>query len=111
MTHNADDIIYNFLMKQANDLEQQILKKGELLDLFMDIQKANPHDMIVTDQIAMLTTDLKNLIGELLKLRQDSEFTNPETQGVIDKMGNIKPITHEKLVENIKGKYYWQEDF
>ena len=104
--HNADDVIYNFLVVKAQSLEQQIKEKGELLDLFMSINDNN--DLLVTDQIAMITSDLDRLIDELLKIRQDSEFTAPTTQGVIDRMGNIKSLKHEKLVENLKGKYLWQ---
>jgi len=105
---DSDDVIFDFLSAKAQALEQQIKEKGELLDLFMDIHDANP-DNIVTDQIAIITADLDRLISELLKIRQDSEFTVPSTQGVIDRMGDIKTISHEKLIENIKGKYLWQD--
>jgi len=104
----ADSIIHDFLMAKSQSLEAQIEKKGELLDFFMDIQDANPNN-IVTDQIAMITSDLQILIDDLLKLRQDSEYISPKVQGVIDRMGNIKSISHEKLLENLRGKYLWQD--
>ena len=103
---NADDIIFDFLVVKAQSLEQQIKEKGELLDLFMTLQKEDPTN-IVSDQLAMITADLDLLIKELLKIRQDSEFTVPSTQGVIDRMGNIKPM--ENLLEHFKGKYLWQK--
>jgi len=73
----------------------------------MDINSAN--DNIVSDQIAMLTHDLDRLIEDLLKIRKDSEFTSPKTQGVIDRMGRIKSIGHETLMYNLKHKYLWQD--
>ena len=103
----ADDIIHDFTLSRVMTLEQQIEQKGELLDLFMDINDSN--DNLVGDQIAMITTDLKTLIDELLQIRRDSDLIAPKTQGVIDRMGNIKTIQHEKLVENLKGKYLWQD--
>lgn len=103
---NADDIIHDFTLARVMTLEQQIEQKGELLDLFMDINDSN--DNLVGDQIAMITTDLKTLIDELLQIRRDSDLIAPKAQGVIDRMGNIKTIQHEKLVENLKGKYLWQ---
>lgn len=103
---NADDIIHDFTQARVKTLEQQIEQKGELLDLFMDINNSN--DNLVGDQIAMITTDLKTLIDELIQIRKDSDLIDPKTQGVIDRMGNIKTIKHEKLVENLKGKYLWQ---
>ena len=51
---DADNYIHDFLVGKVEALEQQIQKKGQLLDIFMDINKANP-DNIVTDQIAMIT--------------------------------------------------------
>jgi len=107
MDHTADDIIHNFLMVKSQSIEQQIIEKGQLLDLFMDINKSN--DTLVSDQIGMVTHDLDVLIDELLKIRQDSEFIAPEVQGVIDRMGNIKTLSHEKLIENLKSKYLWQD--
>lgn len=104
---DADDIIHDFMFAKVKTLEQQIEKKGELLDLFMDINDNN--DNLVGDQIAMITTDLKTLIDELVQIRRDSELISPKTQGVIDRMGNIRTIKHEKLVENLKGKYLWQD--
>ena len=103
----ADDIIHDFTLSRVKTLEQQIEQKGELLDLFMDINDSN--DNLVGDQIAMITTDLKTLIDELLQIRRDSDLITPKTQGVIDRMGNIRTIKHEKLVENLKGKYLWQD--
>ena len=103
---NADDIIHDFTQARVKTLEQQIEQKGELLVLFMDINDSN--DNIVGDQIAMITTDLKTLIDELMQIRRDSDLIAPKTQGVIDRMGNIKTIKHEKLIENLKGKYLWQ---
>lgn len=105
---DADDIIHDFMKAKAEALEQQIQQKGKLLDLFMDINDNN-EDGIVSDQIAIITTDLDALIKELLELRKDSEFVSSATKGVIDRMGNIKPISSERLIENIKGKYLWQE--
>lgn len=105
---SADDVIFDFLSAKAQSLEQQIKEKGELLDLFMKLQVNDP-DNIVSDQLAMITSDLDMLIKELLKIRQDSEFTVPSTQGIIDRMGNIKAMRHEKLVEHLKDKYTWQE--
>jgi len=102
--HDADDIISAYLSSKAQSIEQQILEKGELLDLFMDINRSNDGG-VVADQIAMVTHDLDHLIEELLKIRKDSEFTSPKTQGVIDRMGNIKTISHERLINNLKGKY------
>lgn len=106
---NTDEYIHDFLVAKSKALEQQIQQKGELLDFFMTIQKSNDTP-VVTDQIAMLTTDLQLLIDDLIKLRQDSEYIDPLTQGVIDKMGNIKTISHEKLIESLRGKYLWQQD-
>ena len=104
---NADDVIHKFTKMRADSLEQLIIKKGELLDFFMGINDANP-DHIVTDQLAMTITDLKELIDELLEIRKNEEFINDETQGVIDAMGNIKPISRESLIYNLKSKYFWQ---
>jgi len=103
---DADSIIHNFLMVKAQAIEQQIVEKGQLLDLFMSINSSN--DTLVGDQVAMVTGDLEHLIDELLKIRQDSEFIAPEVQGVIDRMGGIKTISHETLIENLKSKYLWQ---
>ncbi len=105
--YDADDIISSYLSQKAQSIEQQILEKGELLDLFMDINNSN--DNIVSDQIAMVTHDLDGLIEDLLKIRKDSEYTSPQTQGIIDRMGNIKTLSHERLLENLKSKYLWQE--
>ena len=105
---SADDVIFDFLSAKAQSLEQQIKEKGELLDLFMTLQSNDP-DNVVSDQLAMITTDLDILIKDLLKIRQDSEFTVPSTQGIIDRMGNIKAMKHENLIEHLKGKYTWQE--
>jgi len=105
--YDADDIISSYLSQKAQSIEQQILEKGELLDLFMDINNSN--DSIVSDQIAMVTHDLERLIEDLLKIRKDSEYTSPQTQGIIDRMGNIKTLSHERLLENLKSKYLWQE--
>jgi hypothetical protein len=55
---------------------------------------------------ATLTT---TAVGNGAASQEDSEFIDPLTQGVIDKMGNIKTISHEKLIENLRGKYLWQE--
>ena len=104
---DADDTITRYLSIKSQTLEQQIIEKGELLDLFMKLQK-NDIDNVTSDQLSMITTDLDRLIGELLKIRKDSEFTSPETQGVIDRMGRIKSIPHETLIENLKHKYLWQ---
>jgi hypothetical protein len=105
---DADEIINDYLKNQMQFLEQQIEDKGELLDFFMAIHKEND-DNIVTDQIALITTDLDILIKQLLDIRRDSEFTNQATQGIIDKMGNIKHVAREKLIENFRSKYYWQD--
>lgn len=101
----ADNVIHKFMMAKAQSLEQQIKQKGELLDIFMKLNSDT--DNVVIDQIAMLTTDLDYLIKELLELRKDSEFIAPEVQGVIDRMGDIKSITHERLIESLKGKYLY----
>ena len=105
---DTDSYIFDFLVAKTQALEQQIQQKGEMLDFFMDIQKTNPN--LVSDQIAMITTDLDALIDELLKIRQDSEYISPKTQGVIDRMGNVRTISHEKLIENLKGKYLWSPE-
>ena len=105
--HDADDVITTYLSNKAQALEQQILEKGELLDLFMNVRSANGN--VVGDQIAMVTQDLEHLIEDLLKIRRDSEFTSPKTQGIIDRMGNIKTIGHERLLSNLKHKYLWQD--
>ena len=105
---DADSIIHDFLAMKAEVIEQQIIEKGQLLDLFMDINDVNK--LVVTDQIAMITHDLDDLIKELLELRKDSEYVSPKVQGVIDRMGNILPISHESLIKNLKGKYLWTDN-
>jgi len=101
---DADDVITRFMQVKAQTLEQDILEKGELLDLFMELQKKDV-DGVVSDQLAMITTDLERLITQLLDIRKKSEFTSSNVQGVIDRMGNIKAIKHENLVEGFKNKY------
>lgn len=100
---DADEYIKDFLIAQSEYIENQIVKKGELLDFFMNMRKDNPS--MAMDQIALLSADLDTLISKLLKIRHDSEFTNPFTQGVIDKMGNIKPIKTESLLEHFQNNY------
>lgn len=106
---DADDVITDFLAAKAQSLEQQILEKGELLDIFMNLQKVD-QDGIVSDQLAMITTDLDRMIDELLSIRKKSEFTTSNVQGVIDRMGKIKPISHEKLAERMRSKYLWESE-
>jgi len=101
---DADDVITRFMQVKAQTLEQDILEKGELLDLFMELQKTDV-DGVVSDQLAMITTDLERLITQLLDIRKKSEFTSSNVQGVIDRMGNIKAIPREALIEKFKNKY------
>jgi len=101
---DADDVITRFMQVKAQTLEQDILEKGELLDLFMDLQHRDV-DGVVSDQLAMITTDLERLITQLLDIRKKSEFTSSNVQGVIDRMGNIKAIPREALIETLKSKY------
>ena len=103
---DADSVIFDFLSMKAEMIEQQILEKGEMLDLFFDLNQVDPEG-VVSDQIAMITTDLDRLIKELLELRKDSEYVSPKVQGVIDRMGRIVPVSHESLMHNFKVKYLW----
>jgi len=103
---DADDVISHFLNSRADSLEQQIKEQGELLDLFMKLQRSDD-DGVVSDQLAMITTTLERLISELLEIRKNSEFTVDTTYGVIDRMGNIKTISPESFIENMRKKYLW----
>ncbi len=102
---DADSVIHDFLTMKAEMIEQQILEKGEMLDLFFNLEQNT--DGVVSDQLAMLTSDLDELIKELLELRKDSEYVSPKVQGVIDRMGKIIPISHESLLHSFKVKYLW----
>jgi len=103
---DADDVISLFMANKAQSLEQQILEQGEMLDLFMTLQK-NDEDGVVSDQLSMITTTLERLISELLEIRKTSEFTTSNVQGVIDRMGSIKAMSPESLIKKMREKYTW----
>jgi len=104
--NDVDDTISHFMNRKADSLEQQIQEQGEMLDIFMTLAKQD-EDGVVSDQIAMITTTLERLISELLEIRDKSEFTVDTTYGVVDRMGNIKPISHESLIKKMREKYTW----
>ena len=108
MMLDADSIIHDFLSMKAEMIEQQIIEKGQLLDLFMELH-SDDMEGVVSDQLAILSHDLDELIKELLELRKDSEYVSPKVQGVIDRMGRIKPISHESLLSSLRNKYLWTD--
>jgi len=105
---DADDVISHFLRRKADSLEQQIKEQGEMLDLFMTLQK-NDTEGVVSDQLQMITLTLERLISELLEIRKNSEYTEDTTYGIIDRMGNIKTISHESLIKKMREKYTWSQ--
>lgn len=104
---DVDDTISHFLKARADSLEQQIKEQGELLDLFMELQRDDVEG-VVSDQLSMVTTTLERLISELLEIRKNSEFTTDTTYSIINRMGNIKAISHESLIRNMREKYTWE---
>jgi len=109
MMLDADSVIHDFLSMKAETIEQQIMEKGQLLDLFMQLYSEDMEG-VISDQLAMITSDLDTLIKELLELRKDSEWISPKVQGVIDRMGKIKPINHETLMRSLRVKYLWEDN-
>ena len=74
---NVDNIMQDVVSKQADNLEEQIKNKTDVLDLFKKMADDNPEPMI-RDQIEMLENDIAFLTNELIMLRKDSEFISIE---------------------------------